>query len=164
MATENKNSKTEELNLDTKVTVRNLAGWDVYFTRIQDGVGDVRITPSGNIRISRGEIIAQVQKPNTLFAGIDGMGSHATLFIDDEATRLELGFDHADGTKQNILTDDKVKAMFAIKQQQRFEEEFKKEIITRAEQYAIIQAIKRLGINDYSKIRFIEKTTGFIME
>lgn len=154
----------EELKMDTKVTLRNIAGWDVYFDRIVDGVGTVRITPNGSTRLSRGEIIAQVQNGNKLLAGIDGLGGHATVFIDDAPTRKELGFDREDGTPQNVFTDEKIKALFAVKQQDMFEAMFDKEIITRAEQYAVMQAIKRLGINDFAKIRYAEKTTGFTME
>lgn len=151
------------LNLDTKVIVRNIADWDANFARIADGVGDIRIVPYGSVMLSRSEIIAQVQNGNTLLAGIDGAGSHANLYIEDEATRREVGFD-TDEKKQNILTDEKVKKLFAIANQNRFEEEFKKEIITRAEGKALMNAIKRLGLNDYKKIRFAEKHTGFTYE
>ena len=57
----------EELNLDAKVTVRNIAGWTVGFARIADGYGDVTITPNGSTRLSRNEIISQVQSGNRLF-------------------------------------------------------------------------------------------------
>jgi hypothetical protein len=113
--------------------------------------------------LSRNEIIAQVQTGNTLLAGIDGIGSHANLYIEDAATRKELGFE-TDTKKQNILTDEKVKKLFSIANQKQFEEEFKKEIITRAEAKALLNAVKRLNINDYNKIRFAEKTTGFSYE
>lgn len=155
-------TEPKELNLETKVTVRSIAGWDTYFSRITE-VGDVRITPNGTIRLSRNEIIAQVQNGNRLFAGIDGLGGHATLYIEDEPTRIELGFDQ-DGKKQNILTDEKAKSLFAIKQQEEFEATYIKEVITRAEEYALIQIIKRLGLNDYRKIRFIEKYSGFNLD
>lgn len=154
-------AEKEELKLDTKVTLRNIAGWDVYFDRVVEGVGTVRITPNGSTRLSRGEIIAQVQNGNKLIAGIDGLGGHATVYIDDEPTRKDLGFDKEDGTPQNMLTDEKITKIFGIKQQDRFEETFKAEILTRAEQYATIQAIQRLGINDYAKIRFAERETGY---
>ena len=42
-----------------------------------------------------------------------------------------------------------------------FEKNLAEIIQTRAEKYAVIQAIKRLKINDYSKIRFVEDYTGF---
>ena len=78
--------ETKELNLEQKVTVRNIAGWMTGFRRIESQ-GDVTIPQEGTIRLSRSEIIAQVQNGNRLFNGIDERGSHATLYIDDEYTR-----------------------------------------------------------------------------
>ena len=153
----------EELNLDTKVTVKNIAGWDVGFARIADGNGgDVKIPPEGSARLSRNEIIAQVQNGNTLFNGVDGVGSHATIFIDDEATRREVGFDSEDGTiKQKIFSDSIVKELFNKKSQSSFESNVQDQIVTRAEKFAIIQTVKKLKLNDFSKIRFLEDYTGF---
>lgn len=150
----------EELNLDTKVTVKNIAQWNVGFARKADGYGDVNIAPGGSIRLSRNEIIAQIQNGNKLFAGTDGFGSHATLYIDDAPTRLEVGFETEDA-KQLVFTNINVRKLFAIKNQTKFEEEFKRLIYTRSEKLAIIEAMKKENVNDYAKIRFVEQHTGF---
>ena len=47
----------EELNLEKKVTIKNIAGWEVGFKRIE-GDGDVTLPPNGTSRLSRSEIIA----------------------------------------------------------------------------------------------------------
>ena len=152
----------KELNLDAKVTVRNIAGWNVGFARIADGYGDVTITPDGSTRLSRNEIIAQAQSGNKLFVGTDGAGSHATIYIDDVDTRVWLEFESEDGSrKQEIFTDAKVKSLFETKSQSSFEKKVPALICTRAEKYAAMQAVKRLGLNDYSKIRYLEKYTGY---
>lgn len=151
----------KELNLDTKVTVKNIAGWTVGFARIADGYGDVTIAPDGTTRLSRNEIIAQVQNGNKLFAGTDGMGSHATIYIDDAPTRAHIDFDRPDeGVSQEVFSDEKIKSLFTIKTQKSFEEKFKSAVRTRAEKYAAIRAIQRLNLNDFSKIRFVENYTG----
>jgi len=155
----------EELNLDARVTIRNIAGWNVGFARVVDGVGDVNLTPEGSTRLTRNEIISQVQNGNKLFVGTDGNGSHATIFIDDAPTRVWLGFDSEDGSSmQDIFTDAKVKALFDTKSQANFEKKFTAAICTRAEKYAVMKAIKRLGLNDYSKIRFVEEYTGYRLQ
>lgn len=151
---ENVNTE-DKLNLEEKVTVHNIAGWKIGFHRI-DGVGDIAITPEGSTRLSRNEIISQVQNGNPLFTGIDGTGNHATLFIDDSSTRNEVGFEN-----QIIFNDEKAGKIFALKSQAAFEKEIKDYIKTRAEKYAVMKAIKRLGINNYTKIRFIEDYTGY---
>ena len=156
-------AEPKELNLDTKVTVKNIAGWNVGFARIADGAtGDVNITRGGTARLSRGEIIAQVQNDNKLFVGIDGKGSHATLIIDDTPTRVELDFESEDGTvKQKVFSNELVTSLFNIKNQTAFESSLKDAICTRAEKYALIEAIKELKLNDFSKIRFCEEYTGY---
>ena len=70
----------KELSMETKITVRCLANWTSGFQRFES-TGDVSITPIGTSRLSRGEVISQVQNGNMLFTGIDGVGSHATLYI-----------------------------------------------------------------------------------
>lgn len=149
----------EELNLDAKVTVKSIAGWDTGFARRLE-FGDVTIVPNGSVRLSRNEIIAQVLGGNKLFTGVDGIGSHATLFIDDKATRREVEFE-SETTKQNVFSDSKVRELFDIKSLDSFKRRFKEEIYTRAEKFAVIEAIKRLALNDYSKIRFVEEYTGY---
>lgn len=148
-------AEPEELNLEKKVTIKNIAGWEVGFARIE-GIGDIRITAEANIKLARSEIIQQVQNGNRLFTGVAGDGDHATLFIDDVATRRELGFED-----QKIFTDDLVKELFSISDLKTFKEELCDRIQTRAEKYAIVKAITKLKLNDYAKIRAIEQYTGY---
>lgn len=154
------NIQPEELNLETKVTVKSIADWTVGFARRADGYGDITISPKGSVRLSRNEIITQVQNGNKLFSGTDGLGSHATLIIEDIPTRIEVGFE-GEGFQQKVFSDELVDKLFKIKSTEEFEMKFKESIRTRAEKYAVIDAIKRLKINDYSKIRFVENYTGY---
>lgn len=149
----------EELDLDKKVTVRNIAGWNVGFARRVDGIGDVTIAPNGSIKLSRNEIIAQIQNGNKLFSGIDGYGTHATLYIDDAPTRIEVEFE-ADGEKQNVFAHADLDALFKLKQVA-YEKRFAETIHTRAEKYAIMEYMRKNSVNDYAKIRFAEQHTGY---
>lgn len=156
-----KNEQPEELNMDQKVTVRNLAGWTVGFRRIETQ-GDVTIPKEGTIRLSRSEIIAQIQSGNRLFIGIDDRGSHATLYIEDEPTRLEVEFDSKEEKRtQLILNSDLVKKLFDYKTMKTFEDKLHEYVVTRAEKFAITQIIKKLKLNDHEKIRMIENYTGY---
>lgn len=149
----------DNLNLDAKITVRNLAGWDVTFSRKHDGMGDIIIVADGKQRLSRNEVQAQINSGNKLFIGTDGRGSHATLYIDDEATRRLVGFED-DHEKQCVFTEDTVKELFSMNYQE-FERKLPEIIRTRAEKYALIQVIKKLGFNDYRKIVFASNYTGY---
>lgn len=159
---ETKVVEQKEFDLDKKVTVKNISGWTVGFARKADGMGDVSIAPNGSVRLSRNEIITQCQTGNRLFTGTDGLGSHATLYIDDAETRVELGFSDAKGKNpQLIYSDKKLKELFAIADLQRFKESFADTIRTRAEKYATIEGIRRLKLNEYDKIRFVTEYTGY---
>lgn len=156
-----KDSEDDIFDLNGRVIVRNIAGWKVGFARI-NGLGSWKFTANGSLEIPRNEIISQIQNENKLFIGIDDKGSHATLFIDDEPTRIEVGFDSKDGkVKQTVFEDSVVTKLFNYKAQDMFEKKLKETIVTRAEKYALIEAIKRLKINDFSKIRFAEQYTGY---
>lgn len=154
-------SEIKELNLEQKVTVKNIAGWNVGFPKLTE-TGDALIAAGGSARFTRNEIITQVQNGNKLFVGTDGMGSHATLYIEDADTRKELEFDSEDGKRtQDVFSDAKLKNLFALKTSKTFEEKFKKSIVTRAEKFAAISAIKRLKLNEYDKIQFVKEYTGY---
>ncbi len=156
--TTKKSNIDENLNLDTRVTVKNLAGWDVTFKRKHDGDGDVLITKEGKQRLSRNEIQAQVNDGNKLFVGV-GNGKHATIYIEDAETRQWVGFED-ENNPQEVFTDELVERLFAMSQSD-FETSLSTYIVTRAEKYALIEAIKRLEFNDYHKIMFASNYTGY---
>lgn len=149
---------TEEIRLDKKVTVRSIAPWTTGSTR-KTSVGDITIPVLGTVLLSREEIIAQGQNGNTLITGTDGVGSHATWYIEDEYTRNELSFD-VDDKKQEFLTQDTIKKIFELKTQKSFEDNIKKKVVTRAEKFYLLHTIKTLKINDYAKNAFCEDYCG----
>lgn len=160
MATKTVTIEKEELNPEQKVTVRSISNAQTGFRR-HDNSGDVTIPPKGSVRLSRSEIMAQVQGGiNWLLLGTDGAGSHATLYVEDAATRRELGFDSEDGkVKQVHLTESAVKELFS-KNQREFEKAFPDVIVTEDEKQAVMEIIRTLGENDYRKIKFAEQYTG----
>jgi hypothetical protein len=159
-----KEKNMSELNLDEKVTIRNLADWTVGFKRIESN-GDCSIPAKGTTRITRNEIIAQSQNGNKLINCIDNIGSHATVVIEDIPTRVELDFESEDGKrKQKILTEDVVAKMFELKQSATFKKHLEENVVTRAEKYAMIEYVKKLKLNDFDKIRAIENYTGLRIE
>ena len=151
-------SKVEEIRMEDKITVTSIAPWATGFRRILT-VGDVSIAPNGTIRLSREEVLAQGQSNNKLLTGIDGMGSHATLYIEDEWTRKELGFD-TDDKKQTVINKKLVKDMFDKKTLPAFKKAVEENIVTRAEKFSLLSIIKTLKINEYDKIAFCEEYCG----
>lgn len=148
----------EEIRLDKKVTVRSIAPWTTGSTR-KTSIGDITIPALGTVLLSREEIIAQGQNGNTLITGVDGVGSHATWYIEDDYTRNELSFD-VDNKKQDFLTQDAIKKIFDLKTQKSFEDNIKKSVVTRAEKFYLLHTIKNLKLNDYTKNAFCEEYCG----
>lgn len=147
-------TKKKVIDVTEKIIVRSIASWGTSCAR-KTSVGDIVIQPNGFERISREEVIAQVHSGNRLLSGIDGMGTHATWFIDDEWTRNEVGF-----VDQDVLNNDKIKELFAIKNQAEFERAIEESVVTRAEKVSLIEAIPKLKLNDYYKISFCERYTS----
>lgn len=158
MSEEKATNTQEEIRLDKKVTVRSIAPWTTGASR-KVSVGDITIPPLGTVLLSREEIIAQGQNSNTLITGIDGVGSHATWYIEDDYTRNELSFD-LDDKKQEFLTQEKIKKIFDLKTKKAFEDNIKKCVVTRAEKFYLLHTIKMFKFNDYGKNAFCEEYCG----
>lgn len=154
-------SIVEDIRMDKKVLVKSIANWITGAKRITTN-GDISVPVKGSILLSREEIIAQAQNGNTLLSGIDGLGSHATWYVDDEFTRKELSFESEDN-KQSILTFDEIKRIFSLKTPKSFEENIKEKVVTRAEKAYLLDCIKQQKINDYDRISFCIKYTGMKM-
>lgn len=149
------------LNMDEKVPVRNLCDWDIYFKRI-DTVGSVMIPRKGVMRLTRSEIQSQVFNRNVFFVGLDEKGSHAKVFIEDKDTRILVGFEEAESTvKQQVLDEDRVKQILDYKTLATFKKKIEEEVKTHAEKMTLVESAKKLGLNDFDRIKFIEEYTGF---
>lgn len=150
-----------EINMDEKVTVVNLAPWNVGFPN-SIGRGDTSFAPSAKVRMKREEIVDQVSAGNKLLAGLDSYGSHATLYIDDADTRKYLEFDSEDGKRtQNVISKEKVAKWFELKTQSSFEKNIKDNVKTRAEKQFLLKAIKELRLDSYEKIEFCKTYCKF---
>ncbi|MSA02155.1 hypothetical protein GKG47_08885 [Lactonifactor sp. BIOML-A3] len=158
MANVKENIELEDNRLDKKVKIKSIAPWVTGSPR-KTSTGDISIPASGSILLTREEVIAQAQNGNKLISGVDGLGSHATWYIEDEFTRKELSFE-IDGKPQAFLTHDDINRYFSLKTQRSFEDNITKNIVTRAEKAFLIESIKALGLNDYQKIAFCIEYTG----
>lgn len=145
-------TETKPLNMEEKITLKNLANWMVGFNKIESN-GEVNINAGGSVRVSRAEVISQYENGNKLLRG-DGNGTHATIYIDDKATR-----DYLDITSE-LIDKDKVKKIFAINGLDDFRNEIYKTFTTQAEKVLLIKIIRECGFNDFNKIRECEVLCG----
>lgn len=144
--------ETKSLSMEEKITLKNLANWMVGFNKIESN-GEVNINAGGSVRVSRAEVISQYENGNKLLRG-DGDGTHATIYIDDKATR-----DYLDITSE-LIDKDKVKKIFAINGLDDFRNEIYKTFTTQAEKVLLIKIIRECGFNDFNKIRECEVLCG----
>ncbi len=155
-------TKIKNLDMSKRVTISSIAPWNTGFPNKLSAT-DTIIQPLGRATVRREEIVEQVNSGNKLLCGItDDIGSHATLYIEDEELRIYLGFDSADGSrKQNVISDDKIKEWFDIKDNNKFEKAILENVITRAEKQYLLKAIERLGFDSYHKIEFCKQNCKF---
>lgn len=145
-------TETKPLSMEEKITLKNLANWMVGFNKIESN-GEVNINAGGSVRVSRAEVISQYENGNKLLRG-DGDGTHATIYIDDKATR-----DYLDITSE-LIDKNKVKKIFAINGLDDFRNEIYKTFTTQAEKVLLIKIIRECGFNDFNKIRECETLCG----
>lgn len=151
----------KELLMDKKVMVRNIAPWNVAFPN-KTTAGDTCFSPSGRTRVRREEIIAQADSGNKLFNGIDTIGSHATLYIEDDDTREYIGYDSvSEGRKQAVINDDDIKKWFELKTLKAFQKNVEDNVKTMAEKTYLLEAIKRLKLDSHEKIEFCQEYCKF---
>lgn len=145
-------TETKPLSMEEKITLKNLANWMVGFNKIESN-GEVNINAGGSVRVSRAEVISQYENGNKLLRG-DGDGTHATIYIDDKATR-----DYLDITSE-LIDKNKIKKIFAINGLDDFRNEIYKTFTTQAEKVLLIKLIRECGFNDFNKIRECEALCG----
>lgn len=150
--------KENEFKLDDKVTVISIAPWNTNFSRLTS-IGEVSVTASGTVRLSREEIIAQVNNNNKLFNGM-GNGAHATYYIDDAETRKYLEFE-TDDVKQKVVNKETVAELFKIEKYEDFVNAVKDLVVTRAEKQAFIKIVISEKYNEYDKVSFAREHCRF---
>ena len=145
-----------------KVAVVNLTPWPQGFRRINNA-GHIAIPAYGRLNIEAEEVISQCYAKNNQFVGIDERGSHARLYIEDENIRREFEFE-TETVKQKVLTDEKMAKLFEYKRMGDFEKNMKDMVKTLPEGHVLVEYIKKHKINDYDKIKAVQKYTGIPIE
>lgn len=145
-----------------KVGIVNIAPWPVGFPRINT-VGAINVPAYGRMNVDREEVVSQCYNKNAQFIGTDGQGSHALFYVEDADIRKEFEFD-TETHKQSVLTEEKLAKLFEYKRMGDFEKNLKELVRIHAEKFVLVDYIKKHKINDYDKIKAVEKFTGIRVE
>ena len=81
-----------------------------------------------------------------------------TLYIEDKPTRIEADFE-TENSAQKVISEEAVKNLFANNKRD-FETILPDMVKTRAEEFAIVEMIRKFKFNDYEKVRSVENLTG----
>lgn len=150
------------LNMNETISIKNLTNFPVGFRRI-NGVGEVNLPPNTSVLCDRAEVVSQVQSQSILFCGENYDPSHPYIYIDDKDTRIYVGFE-TETQEQSVISEEKIKAAFAVKTMKAFEKAITELAVTFSEKKLLVDTIKKLDINDYNRIKFVEKYTGMTIE
>lgn len=148
------------LNMNDKSKVVNLCEYPVSWERITQS-GDEYIKSNGSVYITNSEIETQKENGNKFLAGTDGIGSHALVYIENPELREHLSFDNKEEKRvQLIIDDEKCKYILDLKTFSSFKKNVESNIKEVHEKKKIIEVAKKLKINDYDKIKFLEDYCG----
>ena len=150
-------------NVNENIVVKNLTGAPVGWIKVNGQGGEINIPPHTSILVDRMEVISKVQSGSILFCGENGDFTHTHLYIDDKPTRVYLGIE-TEESEQSVISENKIKSAFDCKTQKAFEKAITDLAVTFSEKKMLVDTIKKLGINDYKKIKFVEEYTGMTIE
>jgi hypothetical protein len=141
-----------------RVEVRNLGDAHVAF-RAANTPRDVVIPPRGKVFLAADEIMAQIYAGNRLFVGSDGKGSHAGVFVEDEAVREEAGFEG-----QEALDLEAIRALLEATPSEGLRAALEEKIVTGPEKRRLRSALESGEINDHGKVMIARSHLGLAID
>lgn len=147
------------INMDTRSSIKNLCPWAVSF-RLPNSNGDVYLEANKKTTINNGELVTLIENNNVLFVGT-GNGNHARIYVDNPEVRVYVGFESEDGKgKQFVLTDEECQKLFDYKTFGTFKKHIEENVVANHEKHKIMEYARKIKLNDYDKISFLESHCG----
>lgn len=147
-----------QIDKNARSSVKNLCPWTVAFTLPISKTGII-LGAKKKTLINNEELIIIMENGNPIFAGT-GNGNHARVFVDNDDIRKYVGYDSDDGKKQFILIDEECQRILDYKTFATFKKHVEDEIIANHEKANIINYARKIKLNDYEKISFLEQHCG----
>lgn len=147
-------------NMNEKSKVTNLCDFPVSWKR-ETAMGDEYIKANGIAYILNQELETQKDNGNKFIAGIDGLGSHALIYIENPELREYFEFDNKSEKRTQLIVDEeKCKSILEIKTLSTFKKNLTENIVTEQEKMKIMNVARKIKIDEYSKIEVLEEYTG----
>lgn len=145
------------LNMNDKSKVINLCDYPVSWERITT-TGDEYLKANATVWIANSEIESQKDNGNRWIGGTDGLGSHACIYIDNPELREYFKFDDKEDKRtQLIIDEEKCKNILDLKTLSSFKKNIEKNIVEVHEKQKIMNVARKVKLNDYDKIQFLEE-------
>ncbi len=146
------------IDMDKRSTVKNLCNWRVSFT-LPITNANILLDANKKTSINNGELVTLIENGNVMFVGT-GNGNHARIYVENDDLRKYVGFDSEDGkARQFILNEEECERILDYKTFSVFKKHVEDEIVCEHEKHIIMSYARKIKLNDYEKIAFLEEYT-----
>lgn len=147
------------LDMDKRSKITNLCPWSVSFT-LPNSKAEVLLEGGKSTTINNSELVTLAENQDVMFCGTGG-GDHARIYVDNKDFREYVGFDNPEEKRtQFVLNDEELQKLFELKQDAAFQRNVKDKIIMNHEKHNIMAYARKIKLNDYNRIKFLEEHTG----
>ena len=147
------------LDMDKRSKVVNLCPWAVSFM-LPNSNGEVLLEANKSTTINNEELVTLADNQNVMFCGT-GDGNHARIYVENPDYRQYVGFDDPENKKiQFVLTSDECAKILELKTDSTFEKHVKEKVVLNHEKEIFMSYCRKVKLNDYNRIKFLEEYTG----
>lgn len=147
------------LDFDKRSKIVNLCPWTISFALPNSG-GEILLEANKTTTVNNGELVALADNQNIMIWGTN-YGDHARVYVENPEYRTHVGFDDIESKKvQLVLTSEVCDKILELKTDSAFEKNVKEKVIMLHEKAIFIAHCRKVKVNDYTRIKFIETYTG----
>lgn len=147
------------LDLDKRSKVINLCPYGVVFV-LPNSRAEILLEANKTKDVNNGELVTLADNEDIMFYGT-GNGDHARIYVDNKDFREFVGFDCAEEKRtQYVLTTKECQRILDLKTQSSFEKNVAEKVLMKHEKENIMKYARKMKLNDYQKISFLESYTG----
>lgn len=147
------------LDLDKRSKVINLCPWAICII-LPNSKAEILLEANKTKDINNGELVTLADNEDVMLYGT-GNGDHARVYVDNKDYREYVGFDNSEEKRtQYVLTNEECQRILDLKTQSSFEKNVSEKVLMRHEKENIMKYARKIKLNDYNKISYLEEYTG----
>lgn len=147
------------LDMDKRSKIVNLCPWSVSFV-LPNSNGELLLEANKTATVRNEELVTLADNQNVMFNGT-GDGNHARIYVDNSDFREYVGYDVPNEKKyQFVLTKDECAKIFELKSDSAFKKNVKDKIVLHHEKEIFMNYCRKMKLNKFDRIEFLEEHTG----